>query len=339
MTDPFARLTSPERSLLRKARHPTWVEPMAATLTEDHFSDPSWVFERKLDGERCLVFRFGSDVRLLSRTRRRLNDTYPEIADAIAGQSGPDFVVDGEVVAFERGRTSFARLQQRLGINDPAIARRSPVAVYYYVFDVLHLAGHTTTDLPLRTRKQLLRKTLTFRTPLRYTAHRNTNGQEYLTAACAGGWEGLIAKRADSPYVHRRSTDWLKFKCLTEQEFVIGGFTDPAGARIGLGALLVGHYDGGDLVYAGKVGTGYSQQTLRDLRSTLDRREISHPPFSRGLPRSGGVHWVRPELVAQVAFTEWTTDGKLRHPRFVGLRRDKRPRDVVREAPVKPNRV
>jgi DNA ligase D-like protein (predicted ligase) len=333
MPDPFDRLTDRERALLREAAHPAWDEPMLATLTDKYFSDPAWVYERKLDGERCLAFRDGAAVRVLSRTRRRLNDTYPEVTDAIAAQPAQDFVVDGEVVAFERGRTSFARLQQRLGITDPVAARRSPVAVHYYVFDLLHLDGRATTELPLRTRKRLLRSAVRFQAPLRYTAHRNTDGEKYLAAACAAGWEGLIAKRADAPYVHRRSTDWLKFKCVDEQEFVIGGFTDPAGSRVGLGALLVGYHDGEELIYAGKVGTGYSRRTLRELRSMLEDLETARPPFSRGHPRGGGIHWVRSELVAQIAFTEWTNDGKLRHPRFVGLRHDKHPREVVRERP------
>jgi DNA ligase D-like protein (predicted ligase) len=331
--DPFDRLTDRDRALLCEAGHPDWVEPMLATLTGDHFSDPGWLFERKLDGERCLALRERTAVRLLSRTRRRLNDTYPEVSDAIAAQPVEDFVVDGEVVAFERGRASFARLQQRLGITDPAAARRSPVVVHYYVFDLLQLDGRATTDVPLRTRKQLLRASLRFHAPLRYTPHRNTHGEEYLAAACAAGWEGLIAKRADGRYVHGRSTDWLKFKCVNEQEFVVGGFTDPADSRIGLGALLVGYYEGDELVYAGKVGTGFSQQTLRQLRSTLDDLEVSHPPFSREPPHGRGIHWVRPQRVAQIAFMEWTNDGKLRHPRFVGLRRDKHPRQVVRERP------
>jgi bifunctional non-homologous end joining protein LigD len=270
---------------------------------------------------------------LLSRTRRQLGGTYPEIADALASQHADDFVVDGEIVAFERRRTSFAGLQQRLGITDPQVARHSPVRVYYYVFDVLHLDGYDTTALTLRDRKSLLRQALTSRDPLRFTAHRNTSGEAYFAHACANGWEGVIAKLADAPYLSRRSGDWLKFKCTAGQEMVIGGFTEPAGSRVGLGALLVGYYDGPELVYAGKVGTGYSHATLRDLRKRLDRFELDRSPFSRGRIAERRVHWVRPELVAEVLFSEWTRDGKLRHPRFVGLRNDKRPRDVVRERP------
>lgn len=331
--DYFAGLGPDTRRRLRRAAQPDWIAPMLATLTDRRFSDPGWLFERKLDGERGLAFRKGPDVRLLSRTRQQLGRTYPEIADALASQDVNNFVVDGEIVAFEGRRTSFGRLQQRLGITDPQLARRSPVRVYFYVFDLLHLDGHDTTALALRDRKSLLRWALLFTDPLRFTAHRNASGEAYFAHACAHGWEGVIAKRADAPYVSRRSGDWLKFKCSAGQEMVIGGFTEPAGSRVGLGALLVGYYDGADLVYAGKVGTGYSQATLRDLRQRLDRLELDRSPFSRGRIAERRVHWVRPELVAEVVFSEWTRDGKLRHPRFVGLRNDKRPRDVVRERP------
>jgi bifunctional non-homologous end joining protein LigD len=339
--DPFARLPPDARRRLRTAPQPVWVDPMLATLTDRRFSDPRWLFERKLDGERCLAFRDGGRVRLLSRTRQHLDGTYPEVADALLRLPGDDFVVDGEVVAFDRGRTSFGRLQQRIGISDPERARRSPVAVFYYVFDLLHLDGHDTTALPLRARKSLLRDTLSFRSrELRYTAHRNAEGEALFATACARGWEGVIAKRADAPYVGRRSGEWLKFKCSAGQELVIGGFTEPTGSRVGLGALVVGYYQGGDLVYAGKVGTGFSQATLRELRRRLDALETPDPPFrdddvrrdARG-PGGAAVHWVRAELVAEVVFTEWTTDGRLRHPRFVGLRDDKPVREVVREAP------
>jgi bifunctional non-homologous end joining protein LigD len=329
-----ARLGADARRRLRRAPPPDWVAPMLATLTDRRFSDPAWLFERKLDGERCLAFRHGADIRLLSRTRQPLGRTYPELVDALAAQEVDDFVVDGEVVAFEGRRTSFARLQQRLGITDPAAARHSPVAVYFYLFDLLHLDGYDTTALALRDRKSILRQALTYVDPLRFTAHRNADGEAFFPRACAQGWEGLIAKRADAPYVSRRSGDWLKLKCSAGQEVVIGGFTDPTGSRVGLGALLVGYYDGDDLVYAGKVGTGYTRATLLDLRRRLDALETERSPFRQGRVRERRVHWVRPELVAEVAFTEWTDDGKLRHPRFEGLRWDKPAHAIVREQPV-----
>ena len=307
---------------------------MLATLTDDPFSDPEWVFERKLDGVRLLAFRRGSEVRLMTRNRKRRNGSYPEIVDALAAMDAPDFVVDGEVVGLGGGTSGFARLQGRMHVADRESARASGIAIAYYVFDVPWLAGRDLSDVPLRERKAILRRALAFRHPIRYTPHSNERGTELLKDACRRGWEGLIAKRADSPYVHGRSRDWRKLKCVSRQEFVIGGYTDPQGARTGFGALLIGVHGDGGLRYAGKVGTGYDEATLRDLGRRLRSIERRASPFSerRGLPRKG-VHWVSPRLVAEVGFTEWTADGRLRHPRFVGLRSDKDPADVVRETP------
>jgi DNA ligase D-like protein (predicted ligase) len=312
---------------------PGWLDPELATLTQDRFSDPGWIFERKLDGERCLAFTSGRQVRLMTRNHKEDTSTYPEITEALAAQAG-SFIIDGEIVAFDGGQTRFARLQQRLGVRHPGPDLRAEVPVCYYIFDVLWAGDRDMRPLPLRQRKQILRGLLTFAGPLRFTEHRDTDGEAYFRQACASGWEGVIAKRADAPYRAGRTKDWLKFKCEAGQEFVIGGFTDPRGARTGFGALLLGYYDPGhDLVYAGKVGTGFTQQTLDSLHGTLAGLEQDRPPFDRGkLPRSG-VHWVQPRLVAQVGFSEWTTDGELRHPRFQGLRDDKDPADVIREMP------
>lgn len=208
-----------ERRALRRAMRPESPRPMLATLTERYFSDPEWIFERKLDGERCLGFRDGARAGLQSRSGQALSDTYPEITDALARQNCDDFVIDGEMVAFEGSRTSFSRLQQRIGIHDRRQARASRVAVPYYVFDLLYLAGHDLTGLPLRTRKALLRRALGFSPPLRFTPHRNADGEAYLRQACERGWEGVIAKRADSRYEQRRSKKWLKFKCSRRQSW------------------------------------------------------------------------------------------------------------------------
>jgi bifunctional non-homologous end joining protein LigD len=333
VSGPFDAVPEDQRGLLRPHPHPDWVVPMLATLTTDHFSDPDWFFERKLDGVRLLSFRKGRTARILSRNRLEENGPYPELVDALLEQGPSDFVVDGEVVAFEGRQTSFARLQGRMQIRDPARARGTRIAVKYYLFDLLHLDGHDLTRLPLRTRKALLRNRFGYRDPIRFLTHRVGRGEAYLEEACGKGWEGLIAKRASAPYVHGRSRDWLKFKCVADQELVIGGFTEPRGSRKGLGALLVGHYEDGTLVYAGKVGTGYNDALLADLRARLDPLERDDPPFERSVLPRKGVHWVEPTLVAQIGFTEWTTDGRLRHPRFLGLRRDKPPHEVVRERP------
>jgi DNA ligase D-like protein (predicted ligase) len=215
-------------------------------------------------------------------------------------------------------------------ITDPVAALSTGVEVFYYVFDMPYVAGYDTTAVGLRHRKALLRQALSFGDPVRFTTHRDAEGEAAYREACAKGWEGVIAKRADSPYVQRRSTDWLKFKCANQQEFVIGGFTDPRGSRVGFGALLLGYYENGQLRYAGKVGTGFDTQTLLNVYAKLRTLEIERPQFAEPVREKGG-HWVRPELVAEIGFTEWTADGKLRHPRFLGLRDDKPARSVVRE--------
>ena len=309
------------------------IEPMKAVLTDQPFSDPAWIFERKLDGVRCLAFRDGASVKLVSRSGRDMNRSYPELVEALERERRADFVVDGEIVAFHGDVTSFERLQRRMQLSDPAAARRSGVAVFLYVFDLLRLDGEDLRDLPLRERKSRLRRALSFHGPVRFTPHRNEDGEDMFREACRKGLEGVIAKRADSPYRSTRSRDWLKLKCHAEQELVIGGFTAPKGSRTDFGALLVGYYADGDLRYAGKVGTGFGRRTLADLGRRMRELEQDAPPFVDVHPIPRGTRWVRPELVAQIAFSEWTRDGRLRHPRYLGLRDDKPSRDVVRERP------
>ncbi|MDI2032766.1 non-homologous end-joining DNA ligase [Saccharopolyspora sp. TS4A08] len=331
MTDLAGLLDADARAALRAWPGGTWHEPALATLTRHEFSDEHWIYERKLDGVRLIAGADGGEPQLWSRNRKRVDASYPEIADALAAQGAPSFVVDGEVVAFEGERTSFARLQKRMHLTDPAAARRTGVAVFYYVFDLIAFGGVDLTRLPLRTRKRLLRECFEFADPLRWSAHRNGDGVDFLAQACARGWEGLIAKRADQPYRSGRGRDWLKFKCVAGQEFVIGGYTEPQGSRTGFGALLVGYHDREGLRYAGKVGTGYDERALRELRAALDERSRADSPFHDPV-REPGVHWAEPELVAEVGFSEWTDDGKLRHPRFSGLRNDKPAADVRRES-------
>ena len=312
---------------------PGRIEPMKAVLTDEPFSDPAWIFERKLDGVRCLAFRGGRSVKLVSRTGRDMSGSYPELVEALERECCDDFVVDGEIVAFDGAVTSFSRLQRRMQLSDPEAARRTGVAVFLYVFDLLRLEGEDLRELPLRERKSRLRRALSFHGPVRFTPHRNARGEEMFREACQKGLEGVIAKRADSPYRGSRSRDWLKLKCHAEQELVIGGFTAPKGSRTEFGALLVGYHDDGDLRYAGKVGTGFDRKTLADLARRLRALEQEEPPFVDVHPIPRGTRWVRPELVAQVAFSEWTRDGRLRHPRYLGLRNDKPAREVVRERP------
>ena len=306
--------------------------PMKAVLSEQAFNDPDWVFERKLDGERCGAIRTHGSVTLLSRTGRPLAAAYPEIAEALA-VAGPDLLVDGEIIAFKGSATSFEQLQQRIGISDPERARRSRVKVYYYIFDLLELGGEDLRPLPLLERKKRLREAIDFRgAHLRYVAYRRTDGVAAFRYACAHGWEGVIGKRAAGPYLAKRSRDWLKFKCAHGQELVVGGWTEPRGSRQRFGALLVGFYQGERLRYAGKVGTGFDQKTLHMLADRLEALERPTSPFELGGPPRD-AHWAEPQLVAEIGFAEWTRDEKLRQPRYQGLRDDKAARDVVREVP------
>ena len=276
---------------------------MAATLTQERFTGPEWIFERKYDGIRLLAFKNGPEIRLMSRTRHQ--QTLPDIARALADLPVHDVILDGEVVWPSQG-------------------------VGYHVFDIMWLEGRDVTSLPLTERRELL-STIELRSPLKRVEA--LDDPKPWDRACAEGWEGVIAKRRDSVYEHRRSPHWLKMKCENAQEFVVGGFTDPQGSRVGLGALLVGYYDRDDLVFAGKIGTGFDTKLLRELRARFDQLEMPSTPFTKGkgLPRQ--AHWVRPEVVVQAGFIEWTAHGKLRHPRLLGVRFDKAARDVVREQP------
>lgn len=326
------RLGERELGLLRRGRKPATFEPMKATLSREVFSDPGWIFERKLDGVRGIAVRDRDEARLVSRTGRTLT-AYPELVEALGREPCQDFVADGEIVAFDGKVTSFAKLQGRMQLSDPEAARRTGIAVYLYLFDLVWLDGYDLSRLPLRARKSVLRRALSFTGPVRFLPHRNEHGERLFREACEQGLEGVIAKRDDSPYVRTRTRDWLKFKCHREQEFVIGGFTAPKGSRTDFGALLVGYYENGDLRYAGKVGTGFGQSTLKRLGGELRKLEVGKPAFVDVDPIPRGTHWVKPELVAQIAFSEWTRDGRLRHPSYLGLRDDKRPREVVREEP------
>lgn len=277
---------------------------MAATLTQERFTGPEWTFERKFDGIRLLAFREGTNVRLLSRNQ--LPQNCPPIAAAIAALEVHDVILDGELTWGHAG-------------------------VVYHVFDVPWLNGRDLAPLTLEERRAALHA-IGLTAPLQIVTP-ITDAKPWETA-CREGWEGVIAKRRDSRYEHRRSPHWLKMKCEASQEFVVGGFTDPQGTRAGLGALLVGYFEGNEFVFAGKVGTGFDTKLLLELRARFDATELPKSPFTKavGLPRVR-AHWVQPEVVVQVAFIEWTAHGKLRHSRFLGIRTDKSARDVVREMP------
>jgi bifunctional non-homologous end joining protein LigD len=304
---------------------------MLATLTDRRDFDEDWLLERKLDGERCVARKDDGDVRLESRTGKDLTGTYPEVRTAVAAQAGRRMLLDGEVVAYDGEQTSFGRLQQRLGVAKPSPQLVGSYPVVYCVFDLLELDGEDLTAQSLLQRRARLTEAIRPSDALQLIEALRGDSERRFAEACRSGWEGLIAKRADAPYARGRSKDWLKLKCAWEQEFVIGGFTEPAGSRTDFGALLVGYHEDGQLRYAGKVGTGYSAATLRDLGARLRALETPESPFVDARPIPRGTHWTQPELVGQIGFAEWTTDGRLRQARFLGLRDDKGPEEVIRE--------
>ena len=294
---------------------PDWLEPMAATLTQERFSGGDWLFERKFDGIRLLAYKRGNDVQLYSRNR--LPQNLPPLAAAIAGLPVDEIILDGEVTWDPPS-------------PGPPQGYGGQVGGGYHVFDILWLNGHNVTKLPLEDRRALL-KELPFTAPMRRVEL--LDDAEPWERARREGWEGVIAKRRGSPYEHRRSKHWLKMKCELSQELVVGGFTDPQGARVGLGALLVGYYDG---VGPRVCGTRSAPASIRSCCSTCaggstrSRSQSRRSQRPSGLPRLR-AHWVRPEIVVQVGFIEWTGNDKLRHPRLLGVRFDKSAREVTRE--------
>jgi bifunctional non-homologous end joining protein LigD len=305
----------------------TWVPPMLAELTKPStwaeraaVDDGGWTYERKFDGLRCVAVRNGAQVDLWSRNHKPFTARFPGIVTALRELPVDNFTLDGEITGFDgKDFTGFGDLQQG-----------GQHRTLYCVFDVLHLVGHDTRDLPLHDRKKLLAQTVESGDDLYLVPTLSGQPAELLSAGCAAGWEGLIAKPAQSTYVSGRSSDWRKLKCSAGQELVIGGWTEPRGTRVGFGALLVGYYADGALHYAGKVGTGFTAETLQTLYDQLRRGEVPTSPFADAVP-DRHAHWTAPTLVANIAFAEWTRDGRLRHPSFQGLRDDKDPATVVRE--------
>lgn len=310
-------------------------KPQLATLVKEPPAGDGWLHEIKLDG-----YRIGCRLRtgratLISRNGKDWTHAFPEIADAASKLKVEDALLDGEVaVVLPDGRTSFQALQNAFA-GGPARA-----SLVYFVFDLLRLDGRRLDALPLDERKARLRVLLGRRKTgrLRYSEHVTGRGAEFFQQACRVGLEGIVSKRRDQPHRDGRHRDWLKTKCALRQEFVIGWCTEPAGTRAGLGALLIGYYHKGRLVFSGKVGTGFTHQSALDLRRRLDAIARKTSPFDPppAGPLARHAHWVEPTLVCEVAFTEWTGDGKIRHPSFQGLRADKKPRDVAREQPAAP---
>jgi len=326
-------------SRLKPAPMPPQPTPMLATLVAEPFDNAAWIFEPKFDGLRVLAHFDGEELTLLSRNNKPQNFQFPEIVAGLQADLKQPAIVDGEVVCLdENGRSSFRLLQQRFHLEraSEVQARMKKFPAYVYLFDVLYLGRYDVRGLPIEERKTLLRDAVNWSERVRWTEFYEERGTALWREACQAGLEGIIGKHRKSTYVPARSPNWVKIKCLGRQEFVIGGFTDPQRSRVGLGAVLVGCYDdtGKRLIYASKVGTGFTHEVLLDLRKRLDKVEQVTCPFDAGDPARGKhVHWVQPRLVAEIAYAEWTQNGLLRQPRFEGLRPDKKPHECRRERP------
>jgi bifunctional non-homologous end joining protein LigD len=315
----------------RRAKLPASVSPQLATLVKAPPTADGWLHEMKYDGYRILARLDRGQARLFSRNGRDWTTTFPTIAAALERLPAKQAMVDGEVAVLQPdGTTSFQALQNLLS------GTRTGQLVYL-MFDLVHLDGWDLSGARLEDRKAALQSLFAATSDraavLRYSDHVVGEGAEFFAHACRLGLEGIVSKRRDAPYRSTRGADWLKVKCLKQQEVVIGGYTDPEGSRVGIGALLGGVYEDGNLVYAGKIGTGFDNRVLRDLKTRLTALEQASPPFAERPQGVGRAHWVKPELVAQVSFSEWTDDGRLRHPAFQGLRDDKPATSVVRERP------
>jgi len=323
----ISKLSRSAQKKLTKSPMPTWIDPMLATLTETYFSSKDYLYEHKWDGIRLITFKHGDTVTLMTRNKNKVTNDYPDVVNVLK-KFDFDFIIDGEVIASENGLSDFGLLQLR--------RREKNLQISYQIFDIMHIDGYDLTKLELLDRKFILQNAFKSKKPVYLTEHILEKGVPYLKEACAKGWEGLIAKEIHSTYEEGiRSKDWLKFKCIEQQEFVIGGFTKPHGHRLDFGALLLGYFENGKLIYIGKVGTGFSEDTLRTLGAKLEKLKISKCPFeSIDIPLKD-IYWVKPKLVAEIKFSEWTKYNKLRHPRFKGVRTDKDAKDVVKEKPIK----
>jgi len=309
------------KAQIAKVRQPSWISPMLARLHKRPFSDSDWIFEKKLDGIRCLVFSKNGKIKMMSRNKLSLNATYPHINNALEKCKNTNFIIDGEIV-YESGKlNSFARLQKL----DKVKIKKTRL----FVFDIIFLNGFDLTGLPLIKRKELLKKAFEFSRHVSFMTFKKADGLVYFKQVVSQGFEGVIAKKKNSEYLSKRSNEWLKIKSVNRQEFVICGYTSPGGSRKGFGALLLGFYKNNKLKYAGKVGTGFDDKELVSLFAKLKPIIIKSCPFEKE-PKVKAI-WVRPKLIAECSFTEWTTDNKLRHPSYLGLRKDIKLKNVRKE--------
>lgn len=315
---------------------PKITTPMLATLIDEPFDDPDWLFEIKWDGYRAIcTVREDGRIELLSRNGLDLLKKFPEMSELANAWSTLPIVVDGEIVSLDaQGRSSFQRLQESLTSRRAGTAKGKRTALTFAAFDLLYADGKDLRKTPLEERKALLERAIAGDELVLYSKHVVGKGCALFAQAEKKHLEGVIGKRRDSPYVERRTRDWVKIKAQLVQECVIGGFTEPRGSRTGFGALLLGLYDGKELQYVGHVGTGFNTKLLQSLTADLKKIERKTSPFANPVESNTRAHWVDPKLVAQIRFTEWTRDGYLRQPAFLGLRLDKKPKECVRELPV-----
>ncbi|MGC2696509.1 MAG: non-homologous end-joining DNA ligase [Candidatus Angelobacter sp.] len=322
---------------------PREIHPMLATLVEDPFDDPQWLYEVKWDGYRAVAFKKDGNANLVSRNQNDLTGEFPEIAAALKSLSVENAILDGEVVALdEEGRPSFSLMQQRTGMTSPGNrgARNRAVPIVYYAFDLLYLDGYNLMAAALEQRKELLRQTIPDdKGFVRFSDHYPEHGTALYAVARDKGLEGIVAKLRTGPYVQKRSREWLKIKITRRQECVIAGYTDPKGSRPNFGSLVLGLYDPeGRLVHVGNAGSGFTGATHAALWKKLNALKTEKNPFGEKIESTRKPHWVKPELVAEIKFSEWTHEGerggfKMRAPIFQGLRFDKKPRECVFEFP------
>ncbi|MFZ0417667.1 MAG: non-homologous end-joining DNA ligase [Candidatus Sulfotelmatobacter sp.] len=320
---------------------PTEIYPMLATAIDEPFDGPEWLFEIKWDGYRAVAFIESGKVRLVSRNQNELTARYPELKDLPDFVKAKNAILDGEVVALdEQGRASFSLMQQRTGFRPGGrrTATNADVPVLYYAFDLLYLDGFDWRRVPLEIRKKKLASILVTGDFLRYSDHYERRGKALFEIARQKGLEGILAKKRDSIYQERRSSEWLKIKIRHRLEAVIGGYTQPEGSRAHFGSIVLGLYDKqGRLIHVGQAGSGFNQESLAEISQLLKKRETKQKPFYGDVEALRRVTWVKPELVAEIEYAEWTegasggTGPKLRAPVFLGLRDDKDPKDCLLE--------
>jgi DNA ligase D-like protein (predicted ligase) len=306
---------------MKETKQKKFISPMKAYLTKKYFSSSDWIYEEKFDGIRAIVVKKDNKVTLYSRNKNILNKKFPSIVKELEKLKTKNYIADSEIVAFDKNITSFSKLQKM---------KKEKTKIYMYIFDLLYFDKFDLRDEDLLKRKEILKKNLKFSNKIRYTKHILKQGEKFFKKMCSLKKEGVIAKRKDSKYLSKRSTSWLKFKCSNRQEFIIIGYTKAQRSRIGFGALLLGYYDKNSLRYAGKVGTGFNDAYLKSFYQKLKKiKSIKNPTIDS--IKEKNINFIKPKYVAEISFSEWTCDNKLRHPSFLGLRSDKKLKEVVKE--------